>query len=111
MDEKIDAGHIAAGPRKACDQTELDRVVAYAEDNWDCRGRGFGRESARGEARRGDHRHAPANQVCHSAGTRSYWPSIQWYSTATLRPSMKPVSLRPLRNAAALLAEASGRCR
>jgi hypothetical protein len=42
-----------------------------------------------------------------SAGRRSYRPSSQWYSTITLWPSTKPVSPRPLRNAAALPAEAS----
>src|SRR5882757_6923823 len=42
-----------------------------------------------------------------SAGRRSYWPSSHWYSTVTFRPSMEPVSLRPLRNAAALRALAS----
>src|SRR5262245_54712872 len=33
-------------------------------------------------------------------GKRSCWPSSQWYSTVTFWPSMVPVSLRPLRNAA-----------
>jgi hypothetical protein len=61
VDEKIDTGHVAAGPRQACDQTELDRIVADAENNRNCRGRGLGRQSARREARRGDHRHLPAN--------------------------------------------------
>ena len=42
-----------------------------------------------------------------SDGRRSYRPSSQWYSTVTFWPSIVPLSLRPLRNAAARRAEAS----
>src|SRR5262249_48245979 len=43
-----------------------------------------------------------------SAGKRSYWPSSQWYSTVTFWPSMAPVSLGPLRNAAPRRADSWG---
>src|SRR5262249_7181334 len=48
-----------------------------------------------------------------SVGSRSYWPCAQRYSIATLRPSTKPVSFKPWRNAATLGATGSGdpRCR
>jgi hypothetical protein len=38
VDEKIDAGRIAAGPGEARDKTILDRVTADAEDDRDRRG-------------------------------------------------------------------------
>jgi len=64
MVEKIEAGRIAARPGKAGDKTQLRRVFADAEDDWDRCGRGFGRK--RGvAARRGDDGHAAADQVGH----------------------------------------------
>src|SRR6516162_11078346 len=35
-----------------------------------------------------------------NAGNRSFWSSAQRYSIATLRPSIKPASAKPRRNAA-----------
>ena len=64
LDEKIDAGRIAARPGKAGDQTQLDRVFADAEDDRDRRGRSFGRKRSR-IGGRGDHGHATADEVGH----------------------------------------------
>ena len=63
--EKIDAGRVAARPGEAGDKTELDRVVADAEDDRDGRGCSFGRERAEAVAGRGDHGHVTADQVGH----------------------------------------------
>src|SRR5262249_18513943 len=41
--EKFDAGRFSSRRADARDQTRLDWVLANAEDNWDGRGRGFGR--------------------------------------------------------------------
>ena len=40
--EVIDAGRIAAWPGKACDQPQLDRVIADGKNDWDRRGPSFG---------------------------------------------------------------------
>jgi hypothetical protein len=63
--EKIDAGRVAARPREAGDQTQLDRVFGDAEDDWDRRGRGFGRRGGSGEGGRDNHGHATADEVGH----------------------------------------------
>src|SRR5262249_35853648 len=42
-----------------------------------------------------------------NCGIRSYWPSAQRYSIATFCPSTKPISPRPLRNAARYSANVS----
>jgi hypothetical protein len=55
LSEEIEAGHVAARPREARDQTKLDRVIADAEDDRDRPGRGFGRDRARRAAGRRDH--------------------------------------------------------
>ena len=47
LDEKIDAGHVAARPGEACDKTLPDRVFADAEDDRDRRGCSFGRDARR----------------------------------------------------------------
>ena len=86
MDEKIDAGRIAARPGKAGDQTKLDRVFADAEDDRDRCGRSFGRLAAAvpGVAITATRRRTRSAM---SDGRRSYWPSSQWYSTVTFWPS------------------------
>jgi hypothetical protein len=38
------AGRVTAGPREACDKAKLDRVFGDAENDWDRRGRSFGRD-------------------------------------------------------------------
>src|SRR6266702_1186915 len=65
VDEKIDPCRVAARPGKARDQTKPDRVFSDAEDDRDRRGRSFCPERDRGAAGRGDHRHAPANELAH----------------------------------------------
>src|SRR5262249_22812334 len=50
---------------KAGDQSQLDRVVADAEDDRDRRGRSFGRLGTSAKGRRGDHRHTTADEVNH----------------------------------------------
>jgi hypothetical protein len=62
VDEKIDAGHVAAGPGETSDKTELDRVTADTEDDRDRRCRSFGRER-RHVAGRGDYGDLSANQI------------------------------------------------
>ena len=64
LDEKIDAGRVAARPREAGDKTKLDRVFADAEHDRDRRGRSFGRDRS-AAAGRGDHGHTTADQVSH----------------------------------------------
>src|SRR6516225_1403913 len=65
LDEKVDAGHIATRPGKACDQTKLDGVFAYAEDDRDRRGRSLGRLSSSGLTGRRDNGDATADEVSH----------------------------------------------
>jgi hypothetical protein len=62
--EKIDAGGISARPGKADDQPQLDRVFADREDDWDRRGRSFGRKRS-SVVGRGDHGHATAHEIGH----------------------------------------------
>src|SRR5262245_37494171 len=63
--EGIDAGRIAARPGKAGDQSQLDRVVADAEDDRDRRGRSFCRLGTSAEGGRRDHVHTTADEVIH----------------------------------------------
>jgi hypothetical protein len=63
--EVIDAGRIAAWPGKACDQPQLDRVIADAEDDRDRRGRSFGCLGTNAESGRRDHGHTTADEVSH----------------------------------------------
>jgi hypothetical protein len=64
LGEKIQAGRVPARPGKACHKVELDRISTNGEGNRDrccchsCRDRGR-------IAGRGDHGHAPADQVGH----------------------------------------------
>ena len=58
VDETIDAGRVVARPREVVDETQLDRVVADAEDDRDRRGRSFGRLGSSAEGGRCDHVHA-----------------------------------------------------
>ena len=44
LEEKIDAGRVAARPGEADDQTKPDRVIADTEDDRDRRCCSFGRE-------------------------------------------------------------------
>src|SRR6202163_4920846 len=104
--EKIDAGRVAAGPGEAGDKTKLHRIIADAEDDRD-------RRCCSPGTRVGTIPGVTITATCrrtrsaNSAGRRSYWPASQWYSTVTFCPSTVPVSLRPLRNAAATVAEPS----
>src|SRR5262249_41019852 len=61
--EKIDAGRVSFRPADARDQTRLDWVLANAEDNWDGRGRGFGRAGSGWAAWYSDDRNPAAGQV------------------------------------------------
>ena len=63
--EKIDAGRVAARPGKACNKTNLDRVVTDAEDDRDRRCRSFGRDRREREAGRRDDGYTTADQVSH----------------------------------------------
>jgi hypothetical protein len=62
LDEKIDAGRVAAGPGKARDKTKLDWVLGDTEDNRDHRGFSFGRERSL-RVGRGDHGHPAVDQI------------------------------------------------
>ena len=61
----VPAGRIATWPGKACDQSQLDRVVADAEDDWDRRGRSFGCLGTKAGSGSRDHRHTTADEVVH----------------------------------------------
>src|SRR5262249_36688753 len=63
--KKIDAGRIAAGSRKAGDQTKRDRVIANAEDDRERCGRSFSRLGSGGVAGRSDNGDAAADEVSH----------------------------------------------
>src|SRR5262249_8460555 len=54
---------VAARPSKARDKTTLDRVFGDAKNDWDCRGRSFGRERRERATRRRDHAHSAAYQI------------------------------------------------
>ena len=72
-DEKINSGHVASGPGKAGDKSELNWVFAYTEYDRDRRGGSFGRE--RGHvARRGDDGHLSANEIGQQRRQPSYGP-------------------------------------
>jgi hypothetical protein len=82
--EKIDAGRVAAGPGKAGDETNLDRIVAYPEDDRDRRSRRFGRERSRGSVGRGDDSYAavrparsPTARITSSTAARCFPPSAR----------------------------------
>jgi len=81
--EKIDPRKVSVRPGETGNQTKLDRVFADAEDDWDRRGRSFGRERSRlpaGVAMTATRRRTRSAM---STGRRSNWPSSQWYSTVT----------------------------
>jgi hypothetical protein len=80
-EEKIEPGRIAARPGEIRDETYSRWVFGDAEDDWDRRGRSFGRKRSRGVARRGDNARRTRSAI--SSGRRSYWPLNQWYSTVT----------------------------
>src|SRR6516164_5963589 len=63
--EKINPGRIATRPRKAGDQTKPHRVVAYAEDDRDRRGRSFGRLRTSSDAGCRNNGYATAHEVSH----------------------------------------------
>src|SRR5262249_39076200 len=58
-----DTGDIAARLTEARDQTNLDRVAAEAEDDWNRRGRSFGRERRWDATHRCDDSHLAADQI------------------------------------------------
>jgi hypothetical protein len=59
-----DAGDVAARPVDAGDKTGLYRIAAAAfKDNWNCRGRGLGRQRWPVAAGREDCGHVPVDQV------------------------------------------------
>src|SRR6516164_4711087 len=63
--EKIDSRQVAARPSKAGDQTELDRVFADAEDDWDRRGCSFSRLRSKVASGCGNNSHVTTNEVGH----------------------------------------------
>jgi hypothetical protein len=63
--EEIDPGRVAARSGEAGDKTKLDRVVAAAEHDRDCRGRSLGRDRSGRVAGRGDDGHTTPDQVSH----------------------------------------------
>ena len=65
LDEKIDAGGVAARPGEAGYKTKLDRVLTDAEHDRDRGGRSFGRDRSGDAALRGDDGHTTADQVSH----------------------------------------------
>jgi hypothetical protein len=62
---KIDSRQVSARPGEAGDKTQLDRVVADAEDDGDSRGRSFAHLSSKVAGWRGDNGHAPAHKISH----------------------------------------------
>ena len=107
LDEKIDAGRVATGAGKTGDKTKPDRVIADAKDDRNRCCRSFRRER-RQTTGRGNHRYLSANQF----GQQRRQPIILTVQPVVLDddvwPSTKPVSLRPLRNAATKRVEVSG---
>jgi hypothetical protein len=63
--ENIDAGRIAARSGEAGNKTELNRVFAHAENDWNRRSGGFGRKRGRVAAGRGNHGNPAADEVSH----------------------------------------------
>src|SRR5262249_37904811 len=55
--EKIDPRRIATRSGEACDETELDGIIADTKDDWDRRGCRLGRERRGSAARDGDYSH------------------------------------------------------
>src|SRR5262249_29996066 len=66
--EKTDACDVAARPGEAGNQVPLDRVLGDAKQDWNCRGRSFGRECREGTARCRDHAHSAAHQISRQLG-------------------------------------------
>src|SRR6516164_2329221 len=64
-EEKIDPGRVAARPSEVRDKTYAHRIFGDAEDDWDHRGRGFGRKRSGAAAGCGDNGHLAADQVGH----------------------------------------------
>src|SRR5262249_2606304 len=67
-EEKIEPGRIAARPGKIRDETYSRWVFGDAEDDWDRRGRSFGRKRSRGVAGRGYNGHTAADELGHQRG-------------------------------------------
>src|SRR5215475_3463461 len=61
--EEVDTSGIAARSIEARHQTELDRVTAHAEHDWDRRSRSLGRLCGGGRARRDNHAQRTANEI------------------------------------------------
>src|SRR5262249_48524725 len=61
--EKTDACDIAARPGEAGNQAPLDRVLGDAKQDWNRRGRSFGRECREGTSWCRDHAHSAAHQI------------------------------------------------
>jgi hypothetical protein len=70
--EKIDARQVSARPGKTGDKTQLDRVIADAEDDRDGRGRSFGHLGRIVAGWRGDNGHATTHEV-----SRERWKAIE----------------------------------
>jgi hypothetical protein len=95
---------------EAGDETERERVAAGGKRYRNGRGRGLGGERASGGGGRNDHGHPSADPARPPvSGIRSSRASAQRNSIATLWPSSKPASRKPLRNAARRLALISGK--
>src|SRR5215475_11672701 len=63
--ENIDAGRIAARSGKTGNETELNRVFADAENDWNRRSSDLGGKRRRVAAGCGNHGNAAANEVSH----------------------------------------------
>ena len=83
--KKVDTGRIAARPGEAGDETKPDRSSPTPKTIGIVVVAAFGRK--RTGAPGGDHGHLTADKIGRQPGRRSYLPSAQRYSTATLWPS------------------------
>jgi hypothetical protein len=73
LDEKVDAGRVAARPGEAGDQTKPNRVIADTKDDWDRSCCNFGRERSGRASRRGDYGHLSADQIGHQCRQAVVW--------------------------------------
>src|SRR5262249_37889933 len=85
--EGIDAGRIAAWPGKACDQPQLDRVIADGKTIGIVEVAAVAASAPKREAGVAITATRRRMSSSMSDGKRLYWPSSQWYSTITFCPS------------------------
>jgi hypothetical protein len=70
--EKINAGRVPARPGQAGDETHLDWIFAYSEDDRGCRGRSSGCKCSKVAGGCGDDSHATTHEVSHE-----HWQAIE----------------------------------